>query len=234
MDLPPVPHAPNGAGVLAGGVAARHVAGARESNRACCAADAARLRWVARIVEDCRAEVRERVLALGDSDVDVDAEEFAHRMCVDTVMCVFAIGTSEATRLVNLADRLAVLPAVWDAWAAGVLDTSRVRVLAGATEVLDDATARAVATEVLAWAGDGPVGGPRTPAVAHEGRGHSRPRGRGCGGPPAGGRGRGPPGPLLDRGRRVRRAGGTRRQERHRDGRPGHLRPGPFLAGHRR
>ena len=37
-------------------------------------------------------------------------------------MCALGIGKNEATRLVNLADRLTVLPAVWDAWSAGVLD----------------------------------------------------------------------------------------------------------------
>jgi hypothetical protein len=84
---------------------------------------------------------------------------FAHRQSVDAVMCALGIGSNEATRLVNLADRLTVLPAVWDAWSAGVLDASRVRVLADATEVLDDVTARAVATQVLAWAGDGPWAG---------------------------------------------------------------------------
>ena len=84
--------------------------GGAGGDRACCAADAARLRWVARLVEDCRAEVRERVLALGDAELDVDGEEFAGRMCVDTVMCTFGIGKNEAARLVNLADRLAVLP----------------------------------------------------------------------------------------------------------------------------
>jgi hypothetical protein len=118
------------------------------------------VRWVARIVKRCRGEVRERVLALGETDLDMDAEVFAHRRCVEWVMCVFGIGQNEATRLVNLADRLAVLPAVWDAWSAGILDSSRVRVLADATDVLDDATARAVATEVLAWAGNGPWDGP--------------------------------------------------------------------------
>jgi hypothetical protein len=100
--------------------------------------------------------VRERVLALGDADLDMDAELFAHRQSVDSVMCTFGIGTNEATRLVNLADRLTVLPAVWEAWSAGILDVTRVRVLAGATEVLDDDTARQVAGEVLAWAGFGP------------------------------------------------------------------------------
>jgi hypothetical protein len=91
-------------------------------------------------VEECRVEARERVLALGDTDLDMDAEEFAHRQVVDSVMCGLAVGKNEATILVNLVDRLDVLPEVWEAWQAGVLDASRVRVLAGATDVLDDDT----------------------------------------------------------------------------------------------
>jgi hypothetical protein len=138
---------------------AHELAELREGRRLICAAQAAEVKRVARLVKCCRGEVRERVLALGDRDLDMDAEVFALRQSVDAVMCALGIGQSEATRLVNLADRLAVLPAVWDAWAAGVLDASRVRVLADATEVLDDATARAVATQVLAWAGDGPWAG---------------------------------------------------------------------------
>jgi hypothetical protein len=55
-------------------------------------------------------------------------------------MCSLAVGKNEATILVNLVDRLDVLPEVWEAWQAGVLDASRVRVLAGATDVLDDDT----------------------------------------------------------------------------------------------
>jgi hypothetical protein len=160
MDLPP-PFGPRGGSVPAvvDSESAREVAEARQTRRATCASQAAEVRHVARIVKRRRAQVRERVLALGDSDLDMDAEVFAHRVCVDSVMCVFGIGSNEATRLVNLADRLAVLPAVWEAWQAGVLDTFRVRVIAGATEVLDDATARAVAREVLAWAGEGPWDG---------------------------------------------------------------------------
>jgi hypothetical protein len=160
MDLPPTLD-PRGVATTPVGdsAAAREVAEARKANRACCAADAARLRQVARIVKCCRGEVRERLLALGDRELDMDAEVFAHRQSVDAVMCALGIGSNEATRLVNLADRLTVLPAVWDAWSAGVLDASRVRVLADATDVLDDVTARAVATQVLAWAGDGPWAG---------------------------------------------------------------------------
>ena len=82
MDLPPAPHAPDGA--AAGGAAARDVAGAREANRACCAADAAAVRWVARIVKRCRAEVRERVLALGDSELDMDARGVRRTACAWT------------------------------------------------------------------------------------------------------------------------------------------------------
>jgi hypothetical protein len=161
MDLPPPLDSRGASTTLAvDSAAAREVAGGREANRACCAADAARLRWVALIVKRCRAEVRQRVLALGDGDLDVDAEVFAHRMCVDSVMCTFGVGKNAATVLVNLADRLAVLPAVFDAWSSGILDITRVRVLAEATDVLDDVTARAVAHQVLAWAGDGPWQGP--------------------------------------------------------------------------
>jgi hypothetical protein len=141
-------------------------------------------------------------------------------MCVDSVMCAFGIGKGEATVLVNLVDRLTVLPKVFDAWQAGVLDARRVRVLAEATEVLDDATARRVAQAALTWAGTGPWDGPsprtwRTwvedavvyvdPAAAEKRRAAS---------------GGGPPGPVLVGGRRVRRAGGARGRRGHRLGRP--------------
>jgi hypothetical protein len=65
-----------------------------------------------RLVEDCQAEVRERVLALGDTQLDMDAEVFADKQAVDSIMCAFRIGKNEATILVNLADRLTVLPEV--------------------------------------------------------------------------------------------------------------------------
>jgi hypothetical protein len=158
MDLPPAPCAPGA--TAADSAAARELAELRERRRLICAGQAAEVRRVARVVKRCRDEVQERVFALGDGDLDMGAEVFAHRQAVDCVMVAFGIGQNEATRLVNLADRLAVLPAVWDAWAAGVLDAWRVRVLAGATDVLDDATAQAVAADVLALAGKGPWEGP--------------------------------------------------------------------------
>jgi Domain of unknown function (DUF222) len=157
MDLPPAPFVPDAEGADG---AARDVLGLRATRRATCADQAAEVRYVARIAARCRAEARERVLALGDTELDVDGEEFAHGQAVDTVMCALGVSKNEATTLVNLADRLTVLPEVWDAWSAGVLDGTRVRVLAGATEVLDDATARAVARDLLGWVGDGPWQGP--------------------------------------------------------------------------
>jgi hypothetical protein len=161
MDLPPTGDSRGASTASAvGSVEARELAETREGRRLVCAAQAAEVKRVARIVHRCRDQVRERVLALGDSDLDMDAEVFAHRQSVDSVMVALGIGKNEATTLVNLADRLAVLPAVWEAWSAGVLDTFRVRVLADATDVLDDATARAVAAQALAWAGDGPWAGP--------------------------------------------------------------------------
>jgi hypothetical protein len=160
MDLPPTGDSRGASTASAvGSVEARELAEIREGRRLVCAAQAAEVKRVARIVQRCRDQVRERVLALGDSDLDMDAEVFAHRQSVDSVMVALGIGKNEATTLVNLADRLAVLPTVWDAWSAGVLDTWRVRVLADATDVLDDATARHVAADALAWAGDGPWDG---------------------------------------------------------------------------
>jgi hypothetical protein len=163
MDIPPAPHAPEGAGAGASGVdpaAAREVAEARETRRATCASQAAEVRHVARIVKRCRAEVRERVLALGDGELDLDAEVFADKQAVDSVMCAFGIGKNEAARLVDLADRLTVLPEVWAAWTAGVLDGWRVRVLADPPEVLDDATARAVPPDGALVDGPAPRGRP--------------------------------------------------------------------------
>jgi hypothetical protein len=159
MDLPPTHDSPGASSPGLSRASAR-LERLRAARRRVCADQAAEAREVAALVEDCRAEVRDRVLALGDSDLDIDAQEFADRMCVDTVMCGLGVSKNEATRLVNLADRLAALPEVWDAWSAGVLDGSRVRVLAGATEVLDDVTARAVARDLLPVAGDGPWQGP--------------------------------------------------------------------------
>jgi Domain of unknown function (DUF222) len=159
MELPPAPLVPDAARAGAGG-AARELAALREARRATCACEAAEVRWVARIAARCRAEVHERVRALGDTRLDIDAEGFAEELAVDTVGCALGVSKSEAAGLVSLSDRLTVLPAVWDAWQSGALDGSRVRVLARATEVLDDATARAVAGDLLASAGGAPWQGP--------------------------------------------------------------------------
>ena len=160
MDLPPTVDPPGAAASGAESAQARRLAEGRAINREFCAVGAARVGWVGQLVADVRDEVRERMLALGDADLDVDAQELADRMCVDSVMGALGVGKYEATSLVNLSDRLVVLPEVRDAWSAGVLDAGRARVLANATEVLDDATARNVARELIASVGKGPWDSP--------------------------------------------------------------------------
>jgi hypothetical protein len=137
----------------------------RQARQITCADEAAEVRCVARLAERCRAEARERTSGLGASQLDADAEEFIEKCAVDAVSCALGIGRSSAEDLVALATRLTtVLPAVLDAWSAGVLDAGRAWVLARGTEVLDDMTARRVVDHLLPPAGSGPWEGvsPRT------------------------------------------------------------------------
>jgi hypothetical protein len=88
MDLPPTRDS-RGASVppVVESVEARELAELREGRRLICAEQAAEVKRVARLVKRCQAEVREPVLTLGDSELDMDAEGFAHRRCGDAVMC---------------------------------------------------------------------------------------------------------------------------------------------------
>lgn len=137
--------------------AAAVVAALRASRLAVTTAQAEELRWVARLAGQCRREARERVPDPGLHDVDVLAESLA----VDAVVCALGISRTAAAELVDLSSRLTeVLPAALDAWSDGVLDGSRARVLARATEVLDDDTARHVVRQLLPSAGAAPWEGP--------------------------------------------------------------------------
>jgi Domain of unknown function (DUF222) len=161
MDLPPAPLVPDADRAGADGAARSGQTGLRAARRATCASQAAEVRYVARIVERCRSEVQERVLELGDTQLDVDAEQFVTNLSVDTVMAALGVGRSSAEDLVSLASRLTrVMPSVLSAWSAGVLDRDRVRVLVRATEVLDDESARRVVAVALTWSGDAPWQGP--------------------------------------------------------------------------
>jgi hypothetical protein len=136
---------------------------------------------VARTVEECRHEARERLRelrcggargvegAVGTDGVDragessgpeLDEESLVGALAVDAVVCALGIGRSAAAELVELSARLGtVLPDVLKAWESGVLDSARVRVLARSTEVLDDDTARRVVRAVMPPAGDAPWNG---------------------------------------------------------------------------
>jgi hypothetical protein len=145
------------------------VAALQRTRRSVCAAQAAEARYVAQIVRQARAEAHERIAdARGGAPsgtslgaIDLDVEQLAGSLAVDTVSCALGISSSAATRLVALSVRLTdVLPEALDAWSAGVLDDTRVRVLASATEVVDDDTARAVTRQVLPDAATAPWDGP--------------------------------------------------------------------------
>jgi hypothetical protein len=133
------------------------VAGLREARRARCAAEADELRWVARLASQCRSEALDRVGELSAGGGVHDAEVLGEALAVDAVSCALGVSRASATELVGLSERLTqVMPTALDAWSSGVLDDRRVRVLARATEVVDDATARRVVAEVLPVAGDAP------------------------------------------------------------------------------
>jgi hypothetical protein len=136
--------------------------GLRAARQAVCTAQAEELRWAAQLARDCQAEARERLRELRPTASEgVDDEALAESLAVATVSCALGIGDAAASSLVHQSGRLTtVLPEVLAAWQAGVLDLSRVRVVATATEVLDDETARVVARGLLAEAGSAPWEGP--------------------------------------------------------------------------
>jgi hypothetical protein len=143
---------------------AEALAEVRDAQREMAAAQARQVQGVARLVAQCRAEARDRLAGLSaagetghDAVRETDVEELTGALAVDTVSCALGIGRSAAADLVELSTRLTcVLPAVLAAWSAGSLDADRVRVLARATEVLDDATARRVVSALLPSPGSAP------------------------------------------------------------------------------
>jgi hypothetical protein len=137
----------------------------RAARRNVSAAQAEELRCVARLAAECRRGAKERLSKPGSIDSEgrrgPDADELGESLAVDAISCALGVGRSAAADLVDVSGRLTtVLPQVLDAWEAGVLDASRARVLAGATEVLDDDTSRRVSQELLEGCGEGPWEGP--------------------------------------------------------------------------
>ncbi len=108
------------------------------------AGEADRLRWAAGVLGECEAGVPGEALRAGDRG------EFVRHFAGDEIACTLGISLSRARDLLWLAERLAtVMPCALTALGQARLDVGRVRVLAEATSVLDDATAAAVATELV-------------------------------------------------------------------------------------
>jgi hypothetical protein len=164
-DLP-LQGGPDGDGLLVAGGLEPDVLGLREDARALGAAEAKRLRRVVAIAERCTRETM-RFLALGGRvpGAASDAELVGSAVTCELMMAL-GIGKVHAEALQLLATRLVrVLPETLAMLESGRLDLTRARLLAEATEVLDDVHARRVQALVL----------PRWGAV----RGTVRRRGRG-------------------------------------------------------
>ena len=133
----------------------------RADARALAAAEAKRLRRVVAIAERCTRETM-TFLALGGR-VPGAASDAELVMSAVTVELMMALGISEghAENLQLLATRLVrVLPETLAMLECGRLDLTRARLLAEATELLDDAHARRVQALLLPAVGDGPWNGP--------------------------------------------------------------------------
>jgi Domain of unknown function (DUF222) len=141
------------------------VAEIRANALAMAAVEAQRLRLVGQLVDQVEADAMAMLASLPRVPGAPKDHEVIESAVVGEMQAVLGIAQSPAVRLVNLAQRLTrVLPEVLVALESGRLDLVRARVLAGATEVLPDATAREVAHQMLAMAGDFPWEGlsPRT------------------------------------------------------------------------
>lgn len=141
------------------------VAEIRANSLAMAAIEAQQLRLVAQLVDQVEADAMAMLASLPRVPGAPKDHEVVESAVVGEMQAVLGIAQSPAVRLVNLAQRLTrVLPEVLAALESGRLDRIRARVLADATEVLPDATAREVAHEMLAVAGDNPWEGlsPRT------------------------------------------------------------------------
>src|SRR5688572_8978253 len=133
----------------------------RADARALAAAEAKRLRRVVAIAERCTRQTR-AFLALGGRvpGATSDAELVMSAVTVELMMAL-GISKGHAESLQLLATRLVrVLPETLTMLECGRLDLTRARLLAEATEVLDDAHARQVQALLLPTVGDGPGDGP--------------------------------------------------------------------------
>ena len=152
---------PEGDGLLVAEGLEPDVLALRAGARAVAAAEARRLRRVVAIAERCTRETR-AFLALGRR-VPGAASDTELVMSAVTVELMMALGINQghAEGLQLLATRLVrVLPETLAMLECGRIDLTRARLLAEATEVLDDEHARAVQALLLPAVGSGPWDGP--------------------------------------------------------------------------
>ena len=155
------PGGPDGDGLLLAEGPEPDVLDLRADARALAAAEAKRLRRVVAIAERCTRETRAFLALTGR--VPGAASDTDLVMSAVTVELMMALGISKghAESLQLLATRLVrVLPETLAMLESGRLDLTRARLLAEATEVLDDAHARQVQALLLPRVGDGPWDGP--------------------------------------------------------------------------
>ena len=151
----------SGDGVLVAQGPEPDVEALREARRRTCAAQAAELRLVVAIAERATREAM-RLLSLArrvpgaTSDAELVMSAVTHE-----VMVALGISKGHAEGLQMLATRLVrVLPETLAMLECGRLDLTRARLLAEATELLDDEAARKVQALVLPTIGAGPWDGP--------------------------------------------------------------------------
>jgi hypothetical protein len=156
-----LPGGPDGDGLLVAEGLEPDVLELRADARALAAAEASRLRRVVAIAERCTRETM-TLLALGRR-VPGATSDTELVMSAVTLEVSIALGISKghAEGLQLLATRLVrVLPETLAMLEMGRLDLTRARLLAEATEVLDDAHARQVQALLLPKVGAGPWDGP--------------------------------------------------------------------------
>ncbi|MEP6760922.1 MAG: DUF222 domain-containing protein [Sporichthyaceae bacterium] len=156
-----LPGGPDGDGLLVAEGVEADVVALRADARALAAAEARRLRRAVAIAERCTRETR-AFLALGGRVPGATSDtELVMSAVTCELMMALGISKSHAEGLQMLATRLVrVLPETLAMLEMGRLDLTRARLLAEATEILDDDHAREVQAPLLPALGAGPWDGP--------------------------------------------------------------------------
>ena len=106
--------------------------------------------WWPRLAEECAAAARLELAGVDRGWGVPSEEELTHSTVIHELMVTLGIAKPAAERLLELATRLVtVLPDTLAALEAGRIDLPRAEMLSQETELLDDASARAVQALVL-------------------------------------------------------------------------------------